>query len=497
LGHLAAFLSGPKPRILIVRGAPGSGKSTILRAIASRLKGPIAFVAYRTTPAAGTGTAGAPEGVPDVSLLLVDPGRWASGAPLEPRDGTTVPLSFAPTGSHSTDPFPSALRATIERLVTAGGGCVVVDSWDRGTEETFRTGASADSVQAGLLASSRLMRDQLGRIPLHTLIAMFGTPDPEIESLADGLVELGSVAVDGAPVRQLSLPKFRGASIPDTHFLFSLAGGEFFTPSAHAPGYVGPPTAPEAEGDAEVGTIWPGSAEYARAFGRMRHNGLTAFQLVGDTPHGVVDALAAPVAAAVIRAGGRVVWAPPGAYAPSHVAGLLSRFLSPEALTQGLRVLSASRSDPALGDLKAVMLPVTRPKGAGATPTKATGDEAGVPLFPDAYRFLRDRRSDGPALFVLSLEALAALSAVSGVLYEPATFPMIVASYAHLPRFHGLGFAPNDHPLTRALLPAVSTDLKVHQQYGRTLIQGVRPRTPPYLLDWNRPDGRYSLVPML
>jgi hypothetical protein len=496
VGQLARFVSGPRPRILIVRGMPGSGKSTLLRAIARRLTGPVAFVAYRTTSAAGTLSSPAPEGALDLSLLLVDPDRPAVAGPLDPQDPGPVPLSFAPTGPPAADPVPPPLRLTVSRMVAAGGGCLVVDSWDRSTEESFLSESAAGAAQSGLLASSRLLRDQLGRTPLHLVVAMFGPADPEMQSLADGVIELTNEEVDGATIRRIDLPKLRGTSLPDSHFLFSLAGGELYTPTAHAGGQVGGPGAPEPEPTAEVGSIWPGSTAYAGAFGRLRHNALTAVELDEAIPHAVMDALAVPAASAVIRAGGRVVWVPPGSFPPGHVVGLLGRHLPREALLQGLRVLSANRADASLGDLRPAVLPVVRSAGPPADRAAPSGDEAGVPLFPEAFRFLRDRRSDGPALFVLSLEGLAALSAVSGLVYDPATFPMIVSSYARLGRFHGLGFGRSDHPLTRALLPSVATDLRVHQRYGRFLVVGARPRTVPFLIDWDQPEGRYRLVPM-
>jgi hypothetical protein len=498
VGHLSQFVSGPAPRVLIVKGAPGSGKSTLLHSLVNRLPGPFLFVAYRSEPSAVGPRSSGSDSSPDVALLLVDPAQWKQAKGENTSQITPVPLSFAPTGHGGSDPFPPALKNALAGLIAAGSGCVIVDSWDRTTEESFKNRAGEAAVTSQLMGSTHAMQAQLGRMAVHTVIALFGDPNPEIDSVADGVVELGSEEVDGARLRRLSIEKLRGASTPDTHFLYSLAGGEFFTPTAHPAGFVGPAGPADAEPSSVAGMTWPGSAAFAEAFGRLRHHGLTAIELDAGSPHQLINVVAVPMSAAVVRAGGRVVWVPPGLEPPARLCTLLARLLPREAVAQSVRILTASGPDPALGDLQKIVLPVHRRLAAdeGGTARSADGDPV-TPLFPEAHRFLRDVRTDGPTLFVLSLEGLGALSAVSGAVYDPATFPLIAESYARLGRFHGIGFGRAENPLTKALLPSVDTHIRLCQRYGRSILVGVRPRTAGYMLDWAEPDGRYSLVPML
>src|SRR5580698_5599533 len=62
IAHLITFLSGPNPQLLLVKGAPGAVKSTLLARLAAELQGPRIFIAYRADPATrGAGGTGANE----------------------------------------------------------------------------------------------------------------------------------------------------------------------------------------------------------------------------------------------------------------------------------------------------------------------------------------------------------------------------------------------------------------------------------------------------
>ncbi|MGP8134991.1 MAG: ATP-binding protein, partial [Thermoplasmata archaeon] len=465
LGHLAAFVSGPVPRILLVKGPSGSGKSILVRSLVERLTDSLLLIAYRTGPSDS-----GPPATADVSLLLVDRGRVSGAGGNGPDAPSTPGASVNPPRAASAEPLPEPIRAAIARLAETGSGVVVIDAWDRATEEAFRSLGNGTVDSAHVTSPIATLRAHLGRFPLHAIVTVAGPVDPGFDSVADGVLELGTEPLDTAQVRVLTVATLRGASRLDTHFLYSLGGGRFYTPTGHRPGYLGAAGPAEPEPDSQEGTSWPGSVAYARAFGRLRHHGLTAIEFTEHTAFPLADVLLLPMVASVVRSGGRVVWVPGGTATPARVAAMLGRFLPEEAIAQSVRVLSGSSTDAVAPALRPLVL-VPKRAGPGAAARSSDPDRV-VPLFPEAYQFLRDRRSEGPAMFLLSIDGLSALSTVTGNVYDPATFPLIISSYARLGQFHGIGYGRQDSPLTKAILPAVDVHLRAHEIYGRSVLVG-------------------------
>ncbi len=488
--HLVALVSGSSPRLLLVVGPPGAGKSSLLRAMIARMREPTMFVAYRVlTPPPNAGDPGNPM----VSLLLVDP--WA----IEGTGGTlagtaaAVPVSFAPVGATPADQYPPELADAIQRLATAGGGCIFVDSWDRGSEDLFRGHAATGALSTQLGASTRTLQDRLGELPVHLVLSLATENLEGMETLADGVVRLGHEPTDCGVVRTLDVEKLRGGDLATGRHVVSLEGGEFYTPPPASSASWIPDRPPDPDdGDPREGA-WPGSRAFARAFGRLRDRGLTGVELDELTPNQFVEVLAYPMVAAAVLAGNRVVWIPPASTSPAEVLDVLGPQLPPAALADHLRILSAGGADPSLGALHRVVLPVRREMRTGGD-TRTADAPPIEPLFPDAFKFLQETAGDRRALFLLSLDGLRALSTQSGNVYAESTIPLVVSRYARLPRFHGIGFGRRVDPFSQALLPGVEQHLRVLHLHGQTLIAGIRPETPPYLLDRSDPSTPYRLL---
>lgn len=492
LDYLADFLAQTSPRLLLITGSPGTGKSSLLVTLERRVRGPKIFIAYRISPTARPGEPLPDEGEHTTSLLLVDPDRARPATPEPP--GAAAPPGDAAGGAASGmgASLPAPIRDAVARIVGQGGGSVFVDSWDRSSEATFSRSLPAGT-PVEMSGLTRQMREAVNRFPLHVVVALAGIPDAGMESLADAIVELKQESVDGCRLRIGSVRKVRWHPLGEPSFLFTLSGGTFrsfprLTRAFTIP--VGPPSPDPVPGEP---TLWPGSADFAGAFGRLRHHALTGFEMSPLLPFRLVEVFGVPAAAHVLRSGGRVLWIPSPQAPPSSICHELLRSVNHDWLRERLRMLSAAGPDRTLGDLQSVILPVRRTVGEGGELRTATAAPVG-PAFPEGYRFLRDGTPETPALFVLSLDGLRALASVSGVSYPTAQFPLILSAYLKLPRFHGLGFGRSDDPLTQASLPSVETHLKVREHLGRVVVSGVRPETPGYVLDWSDPDGRYDLL---
>jgi hypothetical protein len=495
LSHLGAFLDGPPPLSLLVTGGPGTGKSTLLRTLIPRLKGPGFFVAYKTDHAGSDPDLLRPSGGPLVSLLFVGP---SGEGPPDRRGGVTETdrlVSFAPANLPEGEELPRPIVDAVARLAAAGGGFAVCDSWDAASEAEFRRAGGPSATVEVLSSSVAFMRGTFGEVPVRSVIAASFEPDPEMLSAADGIVRLEWEEVAGFRLRVVSILKLRRTPAPETRYLYTLDGGVFRCPPQFPRGFrppVGPPD-PDPEPDEE--SLFPGSVAFADAFGRLRYQGLTGIDVPPRFPSAVADVFLYPLAAHTIASGGRVVWIPSPMSGPLQVATQLSRFVRPDFLRDRLRVLSAAGRETGLGDLAPVALSIRRERSEepGARPGPPA---AGAPLFPHAYRFLQETPEHHAALFVLYLDGLRALGAVGGFAVEPRTLPMIVGTYARLPRFHGFGFARADDPLEEPLAEGVDIQVHVEERYGRTVLFGTRPRTHPFILDWPEAGGRYALIPV-
>lgn len=496
VGWVADYLGRAGPRFVVLYGPVGAGKSSFLRALFPRLSGETAFLLYQQPTGTGSDGRTRLQVGGATTLLLADP----HPAPAAPPERTEMPMLaglVAEGGGSSGYDVPPVFRRVIERMARAGGGCLVLDSWDRDSERYVRgmvsdpTAISTFSLPAqefGALQSAVL--GMKNNVVLAVVPELAGA----LQSLADVLVELKEEDRHGARVRVISVPKSRGSGVESRDHLYTLEAGQFRTLSDLPPSFTPPVAEPDADPELTAGTIWPGSTAFAGAFGRLKHGGLTAITLAAEASDPLATAIVQPLVAHTLRVGGRVVWMPAPSVRPSKVIGLLRDQVPREWIRERLRIVSASADDPALGDLATVILPLRRELGAGGDVRAATAPGVG-PIFPEAHKFLRTTPESSPALYVLSMEGLKASAAVVGVTLNAATLPVVLASYARLPRFHGFGYGRGDDPLVAALLPMVTTQLHLQVICGRPVLHGERPRTSAFVMDWTGEGGRYGLLP--
>jgi hypothetical protein len=369
-----------------------------------------------------------------------------------------------------------------------------VDVWDRHIETTFDVHPGQGGV-VEFVATTRMLRNLLSMLQLHVIFCAPYPLEPELQSLADGVVELGWEDQDGCRIRVASIPNLKWTSLGESRFGFTFSNGEFYCPPRTSSAFFPPIGPPAPDPEPAEGTLWPGSVDFAQAFGRLRDHSVTAFEMPAALSQEYMDVIALPVAAHALLSGGRVMWIPSPQISPSFVCDELVRFVPRDGVRDRFRILSATGSDPALGDLKGVVLPVRMEVGEGNDLHGATAAPT-PPSLLDVYHFLQQGRPDRPSLFVVSLDGLNAVAAVSGLHLRPELIPVTLATYMQLPKFHSLGFGRTGDPFMQASLLSAKTHLKFQHRFGRTLIFGARPETPGYMLEWTDREGRYSLLPM-
>ncbi len=307
LSYLIAFLSTPSPHVLLITGSLGIGKTSLLTALRRGLNGSWIMVAYRRNPPVAAGPALTEGSSPPVSLLLLDPeGPTQSGT----SSGGAAPpysLAFSPTGDQVFgDNAPPPVLAAFERLEGRRRAYLFVDAWDRHIEAAFAREAPRGAA-VEFVATSRALRNLLGSLRIHVIFCVPDQVDPELQSLADGVVELGWEDQEGCRIRVASIPRMRWTPLGESRFGFTLSNGEFCCPprrsSSFSPRF-GPP-APDPE--PVEGTLWPGSVDFAQAFGRFRDHSITAFEMPPALSQEYMDVIALPAAAHALLSGGRVM----------------------------------------------------------------------------------------------------------------------------------------------------------------------------------------------
>lgn len=496
VGWVADYLGRAGPRFVVLFGPVGAGKSSFLRALFPRLTGEAVFLLYQQPTGTGSDGRTRLQVGGATTLLLADPS--AAGAEAAPRSETPMLAGMA-IGSSESSPYelPAAFARVVERMSRAGGGCLVLDSWDRDSERYVRglvtDPAAISTFELPAKEFSVLQSAVLG-MKSNVVLAVVPELAGSLQSLADVVVELREEDRAGARVRIITIPKSRGSGVESRDHLYTLEEGRFRSIADLPPTFSPPLAEPDPDPEPTAGTIWPGSAAFEGAFGRLKHGGLTAITLSPEASDSIATAIVQPLVSHTLRAGGRVVWMPAPSVRPSKVVALVRDHVPAEWIRERLRIISASGEDPALGDLAHVILPLRREVGAGGDVRAATSTGIG-PIFPDAHKFLRTAPESSPALYVLSLEGLKASAATSGVALNATTLPVVFASYARLPRFHGFGYGQGDDPLAAALLPMFSTLLHLQIVCGRPVLHGERPRTSAFVMDWAGDAGRYSLLP--
>jgi hypothetical protein len=498
---LADFLAGqlhsPDPKFIVIQGAAGAGKSTLLRTLLPLLPGPKLYVAYQWPTASGVPTPVPGSPAPMVSMLLADP---QVGAPREGVPGYLPPgspLAFSPEGARAEQAVVAPLAEAVARLARGGSGSILVDSWDRGSEAFFRAQAPGPgAVRTFTAPASDIAAMQSGIVSSPTHLLLCATPElgAPLLTLADALIELRTEEHPGGRLRVHEVTKSRGPSPPPVRSLYTLVG-ERFRSLPPLPGNFRPTVSlPDPDAGARADSVWSGLSSLDSVLGRLRFGGITGITVSTECSDSIPVALAGPAAVHVLRIGGRVAWIPAPSFRPSKLTAALGGALPADWLRERLRILTASGDDPGLGELRGVVVPLSREPGEtrDARPSTSPGIS---PLFPEIYRFLRDHPESAPALYIVSMEGLRAAAHAAGVAINDSTLPAVAGFYTRIPRFHLLVYGSSADPAARLLLPVAETLVHLEMAHGRPVLFSERPNRPPMILDWSGPDGRLNFVP--
>ena len=371
----------------------------------------------------------------------------------------------------------------------------MVDDWSFRQPGGLGAGSPRENANA-IEEELREIRTLLRGAPVHLILFVEDDLAEARVSGVDGVVETGYDPLADGSIRLLTLQKLHGVPLAATRYPYTLAGGRFRCATPLPSNYHPPIGPPNPYPPAREGYIWPGSADFAAAFGWLREGATTALELDPTIPDYFISCVTTPIVTHVLTVGGRVVWIPQPIALHQAIVQVLIHWVPGPRLTEGLRILSAAgaeQDDP----LTRSELLSFQSSSTGGREARARPEERSTPTFLDAVSFLRGVSPGKPALYMLPFDGLRALATVTGNVYEPATFPILTARLAQLPGFHGFGVARSDDPLAVSARGSTETVLRVDGRHGRIFLSGIRPRTAPYVLSWMEGDEKYRLVPMM
>lgn len=500
--ELREFLALPGPQTLLVRGPPGSGKSTLCLALLEAAPGQKLLLTSRVSqpelvrsfPWLGENGSSQLE-IVDTSRLestLREVARVASQTSRVIEMGTGADREFSEFLW-----LPPPIQDAWSRLPPDGGSIVVIDSWDALIEQYLGgLGPSADSAPDRGEVERILLR-QLNRGRAHVVIVLERRDETQLDYLVNGVIVTERQLDHDRLERWLHLPKLRGIRIANGYYPYTVEGARFqcIEPiKAYSLDYRG---RFEPEPDSIPGYLWPGSRSFAEVFGRLPLGKSSLFETDGEVPDRLVQTLLAPMIASAANAHGRALLIPSPALSARDIWDSIHGTIPKARIEQGFRVIDvtgqlksgAKATAPEFADLVlpiSALAPVANaPPGAGSGETEVT-------------RFLASAGSAGaPVLAAAHIRGLVALATALRTPITPElidSFPAAVQTALGGTQLHFVAVGNAGEPLFETLRPLAAIHIHLRVRQGRVFAYGSKPWTSGLVIADGSDTAPYDLL---
>lgn len=485
--EVALFMNREPPQTLLIRGPPGSGKSTLAVALFHEYRHPKVFISSR---------------VSREELFREYPGM-ARIAPAHIVEGTSGwdslrettrlmdhvrELVAEPHRDQDTRGLwmPDSLREALSLLVEGSPGMVVVDSWDALIERYVGSPALPTEGVPDRAELERLVLDQLGRAQTFLVLVAERTESTQLDYLVNGVLETGWKERNGRWERWLHLSKLRGTRINSRSYPFSLDGGKFQCIGPVEPGFLSRLNTPDPDPDPGSRNLWPGSRDFAEAFGRLPVGGVTLLEASTSVVNEAIRQVYAPILSQVLNTGGRVLDMLPPSIPVTEVRRSFRHLLADDRFARQVRVQPMAAFLEPGEDSHGIVLP----------PPRKTPDESGT-LYPEAMRFLEGAPHEACNVVVVWMADGLQSPSDPGRQLGAGELQLQLLTHTRRARMHLVFVVPSDSGVLSAVRPIATIHIRLWGENGRVFLAGEQPSTPSFGLTMRDDGAGYRLLPIV
>jgi KaiC/GvpD/RAD55 family RecA-like ATPase len=490
--ELETFIQPPHAQTLMIRGPPGSGKTMLALALMEAFHGRRVYVSFRVTRESLLRQIPWLSTLPSEGIEIVDVSEETARVQDRGQLNIKGNLMTHREEAQELDEFlwlPQAIQSAWSKTDAKKPTLVVLDSWDAIIDQYFErvVGPGEPVPSRSEIERILLRRMTKGNISL-VLVLERDTPST-LDYQVDGIVETSRLLKEGRLERWLSIQKLRGVRVSVDTYPFTLTGGRFAAITPAGLGAFDRIHAPAKDPSPEDPGLWPGSTDYAEAFGRLLPDALTLFSLDSAVPREVSRAIAGPMVIQAIQAGGRTVVIAPPSLEPEESYLSIADHLPKDAVRSRLRVMSALPRHYQAEGMPEIVLPFDR--------IRWTKEGLSVPV-PDDSEFLQaaPQSADRPNLIVAYLSGLEAMAGAVGAPVVYGILPALAQTVFHKSPAHVIAFGRSDNPLLPTISSPSRSIIDIQYSNGRVFLSGSRPYVSPRILSDQGGTEPYRLTPV-
>jgi KaiC/GvpD/RAD55 family RecA-like ATPase len=496
--ELRQFLQLPGPQSLLIRGPPGSGKTTLGLALLEAAAGARVHVANRVSiseltrefPWLGENGTSTIELVDASDLEISLHGMSQAIAAADVLDATGKEKEMLAEFLE----LPSPIQNAWSLLTPNAPSTVVVDSWDALVEHYLGRKFRGSPTRIDRAELERILLRVMGRSPSHLILILETDQQSQLDYLVNGVVVTRRELVNDRLERWLHLPKLRGIRIANATYPYTVEGAKFQCIEPLRPytelhrGQVDP------EPDAMPGFMWPGSKGFAEAFGRLGVGRITLIETEEEVPDYVIQHLLTPPKVQAVRNGGRVLVIPAPSLTPDEIWGPVEGSRPSGHLAEVFRVLDVS------GQLERAVRAGSKDRQQSLISIKSLPppDPERDPDDNEISRWLKGGVVGGhPGLVTMygsGLESLAATLKIPISSELAASLPASIQNMLGGNNMHLIAVGRVDAPLLRPIKSIASIHIRLVNRQGRVLLYGLKPWTTGFVLAESGNSGPYELL---